>query len=116
LPAGQWSGPIASGLGLHLVRVTERGAAEPPKLSKVRQRVENVQLAMHELNEHFQALADQLIDQPWDPDRMTGLRERLQQQSESYVMDSQRVAHHAVTGGRSADEVPVAAAPKIELF
>lgn len=41
VPVGQWSGPIASGLGLHLVRVTERGAAEPPKLSKVRQRVEN---------------------------------------------------------------------------
>ena len=41
LPQGQWSGPIASGLGLHLVRVTSRHAAEPPKLEKVRQRVEN---------------------------------------------------------------------------
>jgi peptidyl-prolyl cis-trans isomerase C len=41
LPVGQWSGPVASGLGLHLVRVTERGAAQPPLLSKVRQRVEN---------------------------------------------------------------------------
>ncbi len=40
-PLGQWSGPVASGLGLHLVRVTKRGAAQPPVLSKVRQRVEN---------------------------------------------------------------------------
>jgi peptidyl-prolyl cis-trans isomerase C len=41
-PAGgaMESGPIASGLGLHLVRVTERGAAEA-QLSKVRQRVTN---------------------------------------------------------------------------
>ncbi|HEX4848369.1 MAG TPA: peptidylprolyl isomerase, partial [Novosphingobium sp.] len=41
LPTGQWSGPVASGLGLHMVRVTERGAAQPPQLAKVRQRVEN---------------------------------------------------------------------------
>lgn len=40
-PTGQWSGPVASGLGLHLVRVTQRGAAQPPVLAKVRQRVEN---------------------------------------------------------------------------
>jgi hypothetical protein len=41
LPVGQWSGPVASGLGLHLVRVNGRGAAQPPMLAKVRQRVEN---------------------------------------------------------------------------
>lgn len=40
-PTGQWSGPVASGLGLHVVRVTKRGAAQPPVLVKVRQRVEN---------------------------------------------------------------------------
>lgn len=38
---GQWSGPIASGLGLHLVKVSARGAAQPPVLARVRQRVEN---------------------------------------------------------------------------
>ncbi|MFM5923659.1 MAG: peptidyl-prolyl cis-trans isomerase [Novosphingobium sp.] len=38
---GPWSGPIASGLGLHLVRVTARKAPEAPVLAKVRQRVEN---------------------------------------------------------------------------
>lgn len=41
LPQGQWSGPVASGLGLHLVRITGRRAAEPPRLERVRQRVEN---------------------------------------------------------------------------
>jgi len=41
LPAGQWRGPVASGLGLHLVKVTGRTAAQPPKLADVRQRVEN---------------------------------------------------------------------------
>lgn len=40
-PTGQWSGPVASGLGLHIVRVTKRGATQPPVLVKVRQRVEN---------------------------------------------------------------------------
>ncbi len=38
---GPWNGPIASGLGLHLVRVSARTAAQPPVLAKVRQRVEN---------------------------------------------------------------------------
>lgn len=41
LPVGQWSGPVASGLGLHLVKVEKRAAAQPPKLEKVRQRAEN---------------------------------------------------------------------------
>lgn len=38
---GKWSGPVASGLGLHLVRVSNRSATEPPSLANVRQRVEN---------------------------------------------------------------------------
>jgi hypothetical protein len=41
LPVGQWTGPVASGLGLHLVRIERRAAPEPPRLEKVRQRVEN---------------------------------------------------------------------------
>lgn len=41
LPVGQWQGPVASGLGLHLVRVTGREAPSKPSLAKVRQRVEN---------------------------------------------------------------------------
>jgi len=38
---GQWSGPIASGLGLHLVRVNARRAPEKPTLARARQRAEN---------------------------------------------------------------------------
>lgn len=41
LPPGQWSGPIASGLGLHLVRVTARVAPQKPTLASVHQRLEN---------------------------------------------------------------------------
>jgi len=41
LPAGQWQGPVASGLGLHLVKVDARAAPSKPSLATVRQRVEN---------------------------------------------------------------------------
>jgi peptidyl-prolyl cis-trans isomerase C len=41
LPKGQWSGPVASGFGLHLVRVDMVSALRQPKLAEVRQRVEN---------------------------------------------------------------------------
>ena len=39
--AGQWQGPIASGLGLHLVKVEARAAPSQPGLATVRQRVTN---------------------------------------------------------------------------
>lgn len=38
---GKWNGPVASGLGLHLVLVSARKAPQPPSLERVRQRVEN---------------------------------------------------------------------------
>lgn len=41
LPTGNWTGPVASGLGLHLVRIADRQAPQPPQLARVRQRVEN---------------------------------------------------------------------------
>ena len=41
LPLGEWSGPVDSGVGQHLVRVRERRAAAPPSLTTIRQRVEN---------------------------------------------------------------------------
>lgn len=40
-PVGQWQGPVASGLGLHLVKVVGRAAPARPSLAAVRQRVEN---------------------------------------------------------------------------
>jgi peptidyl-prolyl cis-trans isomerase C len=58
---GEWSGPIASGFGLHLVRVDTIAGARAPKLAEVRQRVENdwrsaTRLA-HE-NQAYQTLLD----------------------------------------------------------
>ena len=41
LPLSQWQGPMASGLGLHLVRVSARAAPSKPSLATVRQRVTN---------------------------------------------------------------------------
>lgn len=39
LPIGRWEGPIASGYGLHLVRVSWRSAARLPPLAEVREDV-----------------------------------------------------------------------------
>ena len=41
LPVGQWSGPVASGVGLHLVRIERRNPVPPPRLADIRQKVEN---------------------------------------------------------------------------
>lgn len=38
---GQWTGPIASGFGLHLVRIRAVKASAKPKLADVRQKLEN---------------------------------------------------------------------------
>jgi peptidyl-prolyl cis-trans isomerase C len=40
-PVGQWSGPVLSGFGLHLVKVERREAPPAPKLADLRQRLEN---------------------------------------------------------------------------
>ena len=41
LKTGQWTGPIASGFGLHLVRIRALQASAKPKFADVRQRLEN---------------------------------------------------------------------------
>lgn len=41
LPKAQWSGPIQSGFGLHLVRIRQIDASRKPALAEVRQRLEN---------------------------------------------------------------------------
>jgi hypothetical protein len=79
----------------------------------VRQRVTCVEQALAELGSHLQCMADQLLDQPWDPDTMMSLRERLQAQVDRYVMHSQHVVHEAVTGEPVAER---GAQPRIELF
>ncbi|MGO7904985.1 peptidyl-prolyl cis-trans isomerase [Rhizobium leguminosarum] len=39
IPAGQWTGPVNSGFGLHLIRVTERLPGRVPTLDEVRDAV-----------------------------------------------------------------------------
>ena len=40
VPLGEWSGPVPSGLGVHLVKIDERVPGEIPPLSEVRSKVE----------------------------------------------------------------------------
>jgi peptidyl-prolyl cis-trans isomerase C len=40
ISSGQWSGPIRSGLGLHLVRLRDRQTFDPPEFADVRDKVE----------------------------------------------------------------------------
>lgn len=40
LPTGSWQGPVKSSFGLHLVQLSERGAAQRPTLDQVRAQVE----------------------------------------------------------------------------
>jgi dsDNA-binding SOS-regulon protein len=70
LPVGQWSGPVASGLGIHLVRVNARSAPEKPTLASVRQRVENdwrataIQKAQAKAYDHMLNGYDVVIEKP----------------------------------------------------
>jgi hypothetical protein len=41
LPVGNWTGPVVSGFGLHLVRIDQRVKPPPPRLADVRHRLEN---------------------------------------------------------------------------
>jgi len=41
LKPGQWAGPVASGFGLHLVRIRSVQASTKPRLADVRQKLEN---------------------------------------------------------------------------
>lgn len=79
----------------------------------MRQRVEQVQSALGQLDDHLQAMADQLVDKAWDPDAMVSIRDQLEQQTHRYVMQSQRQVHAAVTGQAST---PEPARPAIEFF
>lgn len=85
----------------------------------MRQRVAQSQEAMLELDEHLQTMANQMHDQPWDPEGLLSLRQRLESQIERYVMHSQIETHAAATGAPAgSDSAPAAdpSRPKIELF
>lgn len=61
LKAGQWSGPVASGFGLHLVRIRASQGRAMPRLVDVRQTIENdwrAQTAKDREAKAYQALLD----------------------------------------------------------
>lgn len=45
LPVGSWQGPVASGYGLHLVRIDQKTEPQQPELDTVRDKVRNEWLA-----------------------------------------------------------------------
>jgi peptidyl-prolyl cis-trans isomerase C len=58
---GDWTGPIRSGFGQHLVRIRKVEVPQPPKLAEIRQRVENdwrVATATSREAKAYQALLD----------------------------------------------------------
>jgi methyl-accepting chemotaxis protein len=81
----------------------------------MRQRVQNVQQALQELDAHYLAVAEQMRDKPWDPDSLPPIQRRIAEQEERYVMQSQRAIHAEATGAggtgaKAGDE------PRIEFF
>lgn len=60
LAAGEWSGPLESPYGLHLVLVTEKGAARTPSLSEIRPLVER-EFQAERRRAQLQALYDRLL-------------------------------------------------------
>jgi methyl-accepting chemotaxis protein len=78
----------------------------------VRQRLEQVQYALHELGEHLAGLAQQVGDPAWNGSVAPTLATRLDGHLDRYVMASQRKVHSAVTGATSDDD----GRPAIELF
>jgi methyl-accepting chemotaxis protein len=79
----------------------------------VRQRVEQVQHALNELNSHLQVVADELLGSPNRAPDLASLRALLDARVKEYVMESQRKTHQDVTG---EEIVRREERPQIELF
>ena len=79
----------------------------------LRQRVEQVQAAMLELNEHLLTMSTKLTDMTWDGLFNPTLKQRMDGHLERYVMHSQRNVHAEINGSPASAEV---SRPKIELF
>ena len=79
----------------------------------IRQRLEQVQSALLEMNEHLQGLTSKLVDPTWDGMIETTFEARLANQLTHYVMASQAAIHHTVVGGKEDNDH---SRPAIELF
>jgi PPIC-type PPIASE domain len=76
-PIGQWSGPIASSFGMHLVRVTARSPGVLPELNRIRQ----------------------IVAREWENDRRTSARSDSYQKLRSnytVVIEAKKLASLAV--------------------
>ncbi|MBK1720699.1 hypothetical protein CKO23_00315 [Thiocystis violacea] len=112
-----------SGMLLEVIQGVEAGNGEiVTRLSEalgyiqfqdvVRQRLEQIGIALGELDEHLQSLMGHVGDDQWDGRVQPSLKDRLAGHLDRYVMSSQRDAHASVTGGEAASDDR----PKIELF
>ncbi len=80
----------------------------------LRQRVENVQRALDDLNQHLQQSSRHLQTPGLHQAASPPLAQRMQQHAQSYVMGSEHTTHHQVTGQHHSGNA--GAAPRIELF
>jgi len=79
----------------------------------MRQRLEQVQSGLLEMNEHLQWLTSKLVDPTWDGKIEITFKDRLANQLKHYVTTSQVAIHHAVVGGKADGGH---SRPAIELF
>jgi len=79
----------------------------------IRQRLEHVQSALLDMNEHLQDLTRNLVDPAWDGKIEINFKKRLASHLEHYVMASQIDAHHAVV---DSGMLSTSGRPAIELF
>ncbi len=82
------------------------------------QRISHVRDAMDELRLHMDQLAQQLCQRNWQESSGPNIKQRLDEQTKRYVMQSQLVTHHEVVsaGTPAAATLESSASPKIELF
>jgi methyl-accepting chemotaxis protein len=82
----------------------------------MRQRVQNVQHALQDLDTHYRTLADQMREKPWDPDSLPPIQHRIAEQEKRYVMQSQRTVHAEATGTGNPGPAKASDEPRIEFF
>jgi methyl-accepting chemotaxis protein len=99
-----------------LVELMTQALGEMQFHDVMRQRVDQVQVAIHELNEHLQGLASLMERADGAPRDRERLRDLLAAQADRYVMHSQVSTHQTTLGAGEGAATDAHAAPRIELF
>jgi uncharacterized membrane protein YhdT len=81
----------------------------------LRQRVEQIQSSITELDDHFSEFSKYIADSFWDGHLEQTLKTRMENHQNQYVMNSQRDTHAVVTGNVNYDG-ETDNRPHIELF